>query len=715
MPNATFRIESVSIEGFKAFSTQQTFHFEGRTVFLFGPNGFGKTSVVEAIRWCLFGLGSRGGGIVKNQFYQGPCIVQMTLRASDGLWTMQRRLRPTSNEPGRSVETIRDPSGKERNLEDVLPQLSRIGHRDGAHVIYAAQQPSNRRPEANITDFSYVVYRYLGLEEVPRLSDVLNELSKAWTTQEKEIGESVEKLGDSFSKRIAEVDESLTRITSAPPWGTALTPTNADTREKIDLLAGDAENLGAQCSKDAFSNFPLRQKLYEIDTAVQAFLSGELEGVSQGLTERSNQLKNAQSLLEKSESTAHQITTQSQTAETLKQEFEAVLNGSSIGELKNTLQRLEGDLETAQLKLAVVRSSLSYLEAVGDGSEHEMCPTCDAGFQPGQLKTQLQDLEAKGDYRTKEILGQRDQLRDRISTAKRFRVQLEALETQLVDQRNDLTKTLELAESTFGLPSPPTIEALREHVAEICKGYQELQSAKESQTEASITWKARINNANREVRFHELRSLKERLQRLYNERYEDLHDNLRDLGGLRDIADETRMLLNTQLYQRLQKALPPVAQEMTDVFLRLTGNPTFDSISIQQGENTDGSMTLELRVSSSRGPGSWAVDRGILNGQALNTIHLVPYFVFSRYQDDPLLDLLLLDDPTQAFDTNKIQLLLTELADAASHATLFVATHEEDRFLPAVKEFFGSDNVKAFRAVGISEDGPRFEDVPIDL
>lgn len=151
MPNSTFRIENVSIEGFKAFTKQQIFHFGGRHVFLFGQNGLGKTSIVEAIRWCLFGLASRPGEIVKNQFYAGSCIVQMALAARDGQWTMQRRLRASS---GESDLTIRDPSGSERNLEDVFPQLSRIGPRDGTHVIYAAQQPSNRRPEADITDFS---------------------------------------------------------------------------------------------------------------------------------------------------------------------------------------------------------------------------------------------------------------------------------------------------------------------------------------------------------------------------------------------------------------------------------------------------------------------------------------------------------------------------------------------------------------------------------
>ena len=228
-------------------------------------------------------------------------------------------------------------------------------------------------------------------------------------------------------------------------------------------------------------------------------------------------------------------------------------------------------------------------------------------------------------------------------------------------------------------------------------------------------WTTRVDSARRELRFHQLRSLKERVQRLYDTQYRSLHNKLKDLGDLRDIADSARTLLNCHLEERLKVDLPPVAAEMTETYLRLTEGPTFDSIIIHQGENPDGSMSLDLRVSSSRGPGTWSVEHGILNGQALNAIQLVPYFVFSRYQEGPLLDLLLMDDPTQAFDTNKIKLLLEELADAASHASLFVATHEEDRFLPVLKEFFSDDDIRAYRAVGIGSDGPKFQNVSIAI
>ena len=266
---------------------------------MFGPNGFGKTSIVEAIRWCLFGQGSRQGQeeVIRNQFYVGkPCIVQMELLAPDGIWTWHRRLRPTGN---LSDLTIRDPKGSEQKLEDVFPQLSRIGTQEGTHVIYAPQQPSSRRPEADITDFSYIVYRYLGLEEVPRLSAALLATSNEWVSEEEEVCRQIEELGDLFSKRISEVDGNLSRITSNPPWGDDVTPNNEVTRQKVDRLIDDAERLGAQCSRDALEDLTLQDKVNDLDAAVGDFFEGALTEFEQELQRRSSLYDDAESTLKR--------------------------------------------------------------------------------------------------------------------------------------------------------------------------------------------------------------------------------------------------------------------------------------------------------------------------------------------------------------------------------------------------------------------------------
>lgn len=712
MSNMTFRIDSVSIEGFKAFTTPQKFDFEGRSVFLFGPNGFGKTSIVEAIRWCLFGLASRQGEIVKNQFYSGNCIVQIALRGPDGIWAMQRRLRASG---GESDQTVRDPSGVERNLEDVFPQLSRIGPREGTHVIYAAQQPSNRRPEADITDFGYVVYRYLGLEEIPRLAEVLSALSEEWTVQETEICRDVEELGDRFSERISDVDKELNQITSNPPWGDTTTPTNEYTREKVEQLINDAADLGAPCSKDELDGRLPQEKVYEVETAIRAFFKEEQTDLSEKLQELSNRHEDAKTTLTDAKGATRQIEELSSAVQTLEEQMEATLHGSTLDELEDSLLQTEGGFQAAQSRMDAVRASLKYLGMVGDGDNRELCPTCGTGFQPGELVAVLQKVSSTGDNETEELLRRRDEFREQILACKQLSEQVEERKAQIASQQEELTTNLQYGETAFGLSSPVTLSSLQDYFESVQKSHGDLVQISASRNEALKEWVTRVENLRREVMFHRLRTRKSRLQNLRDVRYVDLHDSLRDLSDLRNIADETRRLLNVNLRERLNEDLPPVGEEMTEAYLRLTGNPTFNSISIRQGEAANGSLTLDLRVSSTRGSGSWSVGQGVLNGQALNAIQLVPYFVFSRYQDSPLLDLLLLDDPTQAFDTSKIRLLLEELSNATSHATLFIATHEEDRFLPVLKDYFSVDEVKAFRAVGIDEDGPQFEDVPISV
>ena len=509
MANETFRIASVSIEGFKAFTIPQEFDFDGRNVFLFGPNGFGKTSIVEAIRWCLFGLASRQGGIVKNQFYSGNCIVQIALRAPDGIWTMQRRLRVSG---GESDLTVRDPGGAERNLEEVFPQLSRIGPREGTHVIYAAQQPSTRRPEADITDFSYVVYRYLGLEEIPRLAEVLSELSEDWTVQETEICRDVEELGDLFSERISDVDKELNQITASPPWGDTTTPTNEHTRERVIQLISDATDLGASCSKDELDGLLPQEKVYEVETAIRAFFKEEQTDVGQRLQELTRRYEEAELTLTNADSASQQIEELSLTVQTLRGALKAALDGSTLDSLESSLQQTEGGFEAAQSRMDAVRASLKYLNMVGDGSDQELCPTCDTGFQPGELVAVLQTVSSGGDNETEELLRRRDAFREQIYACKQLSEQIEDCEAQIASQQEELTTNLKYGETAFSLTSPVTSASLRGYFESVRKSYGDLMHLSESRAEALKNWDMRMENLRREVMFHRLRTRKSRLQ-----------------------------------------------------------------------------------------------------------------------------------------------------------------------------------------------------------
>jgi DNA repair exonuclease SbcCD ATPase subunit len=56
------RLKEVEIEAFRGFNRTVVLDFDADVVVLYGRNGFGKSSVFDAISWCLFGSSTRFGG-----------------------------------------------------------------------------------------------------------------------------------------------------------------------------------------------------------------------------------------------------------------------------------------------------------------------------------------------------------------------------------------------------------------------------------------------------------------------------------------------------------------------------------------------------------------------------------------------------------------------------------------------------------------------------
>ncbi len=85
MASPRFRLQSLRIEGFKAFTASQEIQFGGQHAFIFGPNGRGKSSIIDAIVWCFWGAApGQGDTEFANTFYTGACQVDMTLDGPGG-------------------------------------------------------------------------------------------------------------------------------------------------------------------------------------------------------------------------------------------------------------------------------------------------------------------------------------------------------------------------------------------------------------------------------------------------------------------------------------------------------------------------------------------------------------------------------------------------------------------------------------------------------
>jgi DNA repair exonuclease SbcCD ATPase subunit len=81
------RLKSITVEGFRAFSRQATIDLDADVILLQGPNGVGKTSLLDAILWALAGtiarFGERGTPI-STYAREGRARVELTMSGDGG-------------------------------------------------------------------------------------------------------------------------------------------------------------------------------------------------------------------------------------------------------------------------------------------------------------------------------------------------------------------------------------------------------------------------------------------------------------------------------------------------------------------------------------------------------------------------------------------------------------------------------------------------------
>jgi DNA repair exonuclease SbcCD ATPase subunit len=201
----------------------------------------------------------------------------------------------------------------------------------------------------------------------------------------------------------------------------------------------------------------------------------------------------------------------------------------------------------------------------------------------------------------------------------------------------------------------------------------------------------RIRDLETEERFHYYQEEITRIERILEKDIEGPRGTLAEYESLLATTEEVGKLTLEAFDTQVSSAIPPLANEITGVYRRLTAHPSYDGISIVKQAHSSDTMApgnLELQVTASRCPGK-LFPPNVLNGQAARALQLVPYFVFSDYWHDVMeLDLLLVDDPSESFDTSHLDHLMSVLQSVASHTQLVVATHEADRMRPLIEKYF---------------------------
>ena len=188
--------------------------------------------------------------------------------------------------------------------------------------------------------------------------------------------------------------------------------------------------------------------------------------------------------------------------------------------------------------------------------------------------------------------------------------------------------------------------------------------------------KMRLSKLNDEGRFHQIQRNLLRSQESKNRfmRVEKAYD---DLVSFNESVNAIGKAVESCLAEQLEKKTPEVSDDLSQVFAALTRHPWYDRLIIDNSKLPG----LELLVASSHDPLNLGHPTGVLNGQAESALELVPHFAFGQADGAPTeVYLVLLDDPTRAFDEEHIDILIQRLAELGRSVQLIVASQETSRF-----------------------------------
>jgi len=699
MSHAMYRIERITIEGFRGFTEPQTIEVCGKNMFVFGVNGQGKSSIIEAIRWGLFGATGSQEIEVRNTFYsKGECAVTIGLVSDQGRLEVRRELRPGTNS---SRQTIRDAEGKSVAEKDVLPELARIGHQEGTQVIFAAQHAGGRQAQVDITNFTRVLCFYLRLEKVPELLEKLEDLVEEREVECKAAAQQVENAGGKIRGQLQMTNNQIEEILRNPPWGEGPTPSGFETEGKIKALLEDAV---------ATRGVP-RPKEGSTLTEVLAHLKRELERV--GVQKSSNLMTQYQTLIKQAETAEKKLASLTQARVNQASVAEKVMESEKqrdvalCGETSEAISARVAELERTMTENVAKADLCNRARSLSAEYGWSRCPVCGTEHDTAltgktlekRILTEVVSLASTGPDPTVLV-----ELRTRVERIKLIedsllinRRLLETANTALDDARTQLVNAMPGLD-VHGVPTvvQARIDELR-RAAAVVNG-----EVVDSQGHRTV-WAKRVKDLEQELVYHMYRDKKERLQHRLNEGLEGARDALRRYQELLNTAARLQQILEKAFDDALERARPPLEQMLTEVYQRLTRQPSYDLV--QVFAPPDQRRRRELRVASTQLPGQ-TFSPSVLNGQAAKALRLVPYFVFSRFQPEIMeLELLLIDDPSESFDTSHVSELVGEVARAAEHAQVFVATHEQDKFEPHFATYFSTECPVTLCVTGFSTKG----------
>lgn len=700
-----YTIDSLEIEGFRGYLDEVKHGIHNRSSIIFGSQGSGKSSTLNAIEWCLFGrvayfksAESKSDAEIVNQRIDSR-EAKVKLSLTDGSTTVEVARSKTVN--SRETNLIVNYKGKTEEGElaqETLFKALGLTFDDFYRSVYLHQESIN----ALITDDPKIrdeaIDRLLGLERVRNItgSIPMQEIKKSLaelTSQKDKISTkllgAIEQIAADVSRAENEakragiekdqisIGEISKRLTQLQTHFDAIATENQSepffistdlTTETISRLVPKMKTFLRTCRKkviDAAGVDELRTKERE---AIE--LQSDSENLLKKKNERESKIKGIESVFGNLQTIENEI----------------INNNKKIEDLNRERDELDAKVRLAKDALHFFEDSL-----ISD------CPVCGQKITYETTKKHLEEIIES--VKSKRI----DEIYNEISKIKAVSKELNNKKEELVElgkELEDVSKKIFLVESKCSLLAEREIKFdeiesfLNTHLSTIKKKIEESNKAfstKNSHIENAETEVDRIQVINNALQKREEYEVVEKRSKEENEESKGLSQAIMEIEKFKDNLDVIVQSLNEIQSSSATESISKAKEKMASLYDRIMAHPYWNQLDISvTSKNVQGIQknTYLIKARNAEELKDTYVSSRFSAGQ-LNCVALAIFLSLSELSQHNI-GFMILDDPSQSLDDEHIKELSEVLSEFSKTRQVIISTQEGNLY-GYLKSAFGND------------------------
>lgn len=744
-----FRIESVSIQAFRCFTHEQTILLNGKSTFIIGKNSWGKSSLVEAIMWCLFG-GVDQEREIRNDFYQNgqaEVMVKLTLSRDKERWQVIRRLKPGQTE---SDAFVLDGQNKKIDITKAFPNLTRLTHGIGAHIIFNHQ--GEKKPNVrDLKNFEKIISEYLGLRDYDLIGETIyNIIDDACSNNKSSyyakkrfdaLLEVSEKAQTLYKTTLNEINS----LVIALPWGTEVVPSYKGTSQRINDFISDLKDLNIiiDSSNEPSNLKELRNRLDIINNTLESELRRQINPVEKLINSKKILLNRLSDIKTRAESKLVRL---GQLRELIDENNKKIGEcEKKIADLDIEIKKIETQKNEKELELTLLKGKLNQIDKlinILDASElycnqttWNECPTCESRYEDDQLKVVLSNKKKilstqRNTKLIKEIQDISSRIGLMVNIIQNKRRERDINSNCVVNNREDLIKNnqeldtsnneldgciQEIAKlTTQTISADNLIQIIENLINKTTTEKLELETSKNIHDALYNIQKSKLDRHYYEVHFLELEDKLNRLllfesSQNWQKKDAALIKFISYLNAIKSILNSIRTV--KQGY--IESQLPEINAVVDNTYQILTEQRSYEHAEIILKEQNGKEVQTNLKfIVASENPPRIRDPETVLNEQALNALNILPYFVFTKLGAmDHEIDLIILDDPSRSYDSGRFEKLMSLLSDVEDTNQIIITTPDDKRdvFIKLEEKYF-KDRVKIIELIDFDkEKGPKYQ------